>query len=131
MPVWNPTGLGNIWPQLWGACNVRKESCCAECLDVIKLVPLQKSDSSNFLSQAGAQIPKLYGSKQDVPAQNFFYVNLASFIFYPLDPNYPTPTGWNGKLSIIFMLQDGPAFSSAQAYITQQPLISPATAVAG
>lgn len=80
--------------------------------------------------QAGAQIPKLYGSRQDVPLKNFFYVNLASFLFNPTDTNYPTPYGWNGKLSIIFMLQDAPAFSSAQAYITQQPPIAP-LAVAG
>lgn len=75
-----------------------------------------------MLVQAGAQIPPLYGSKQNVPAQNFYYVNLANFLFNPRDPNYHAPPAWNGKLSIIFMLQDGPAFSGAQAYITQQPV---------
>ena len=65
-------------------------------------------------------MPPLYGSKQDVPATNFFYVNLASFIFDPTGAGYPTPAAWEGKLSIIFMLQDGAAFSGAAAYITQQ-----------
>jgi len=71
--------------------------------------------------QSGMQTPRLYGSKQDVPSKNFFYVDLANFLFNPTDPGYSTPAGWQGKLSIIFMLQDAPEFSGAQAYITQQP----------
>jgi hypothetical protein len=58
---------------------------------------------------------------QDVSSKNFFYVDLANFLFNPKDPGYPTPQAWAGKLSIIFMLQDAPEFSGAQAYITQQP----------
>lgn len=72
--------------------------------------------------QAGAQTPPLYGSKQNVPPNKFYYVNLANFLFNPKDPNYNAPAAWNGKLSIVFMLKDGPAFSGAQAYITQQPV---------
>ena len=77
--------------------------------------------------QPGAQVPPLYGSKADVPAANFFYVNLASFVFDPSDAGYPTPAAWAGKLSIIFMLQDGAAFSGAAAYITQAA-VAPASA---
>jgi len=58
---------------------------------------------------------------QDVSSKNFYYVDLANFLFNPIDPGYPTPKAWAGKLSIIFMLQNGPVFSGAQAYITQQP----------
>lgn len=76
----------------------------------------------NFVLQPGYQIPPLYGSKMNVPTSNFYYVNLASFLFNPRDPNYNAPPSWNGKLSIIFMLENGPAFSGAQAYITQQPV---------
>ena len=54
-----------------------------------------------------------------MPPSNFFYVDLASFVFDPLDPGYAAPAAWNGKLSIIFMLQDGAAFSSARAYLNQ------------
>ena len=42
---------------------------------------------------------------EDVPLENFFYVNLENFIFDPSSPGYPKPDAWNGKLSLVFMLQ--------------------------
>ena len=106
------------WPAYKETHNVLELNLDSAQLSLPRKLPLD----SGFCLQAGAQVPLLYGSRQNVPMNNFFYVNLANFLFNPRDPNYPTPANWNGKLSVVFMLQNGPAFSGAQAYITQQPV---------
>ena len=50
------------------------------------------------------------------------------------DPAYPVPRNWNGQMSMILMLQNGPASSAVRIYLQQnsnQPLsVAAATQVA-
>ena len=65
-----------------------------------------------------AQVPKLWGSKQDVPADNFLPRYLSDFAFTPLSDNYAVPRAWNGKLSMLFVLKDGSPGTKVRAYVT-------------
>lgn len=69
---------------------------------------------------ASYQTPLLYGSQEEVPASNFFPVNLANFGFQPGNSTtYPVPAGWSGQMSIILMLKDGIKGSRVQCYFRQ------------
>ena len=71
--------------------------------------------------QEPIQVPKLWGSKQDVPARNFLPRILADFAFNPLSDNYLVPPTWSGKLSLLFVLKNGTPGTKVRGYVTGPP----------
>lgn len=69
------------------------------------------------MTQEPIQIPRLYGSKQDVPPANFLPRTLANFRFTPAAANYRTPPGWMGKLKLLFVLKDGTFYTKVHGYV--------------
>lgn len=84
-------------------------------------------ESSLFFYDAGhdfkepEQVPKLWGSKQDVSAHNFLPRILSNFAFNPLSDNYLVPPSWNGKLSLLFVLKNGTPGTKVRSYIRGPP----------
>ena len=64
------------------------------------------------------QIPRLWGSKADVPPDNFLPRTLRDFSFDPLSANYVVPPTWGGKLCMLFVLKDGTPGTKSRAYVT-------------
>ena len=71
--------------------------------------------------QEAVQVPRLWGSKQDVPVHNFLPRTLSNFAFNPGSDNYPVPPAWNGKLSLLFVLSNGIPGTKVRAYVTGPP----------
>ena len=84
------------------------------------------------------QIPALFGSKQDVPTSNFLPRTLNNFRFTPASSNYRVPSGWQGKLTLLFVLKDGTPYSKVRGYVRSDkgegfrlPQILPAQSLSG
>lgn len=63
------------------------------------------------------QIPLLFGSKQAVHASNFLPRTLNNFRYTPASSNYVVPSGWQGKLTLLFVLKDGTEYSKVRGYV--------------
>lgn len=63
------------------------------------------------------QVPALFGSKQDVLLSNFLPRNLNNFRYTPASSNYRVPSGWQGKLTLLFVLKDGTEYSKVRGYV--------------
>lgn len=66
------------------------------------------------------QVPALFGSKQDVMTSNFLPRNLENFRFTPASSNYRVPNGWQGKLTLLFVLKDGTEYSKVRGYVRSE-----------
>jgi hypothetical protein len=75
------------------------------------------SDTFHGLLQDLIQIPALFGSKKDVPTSNFLPRTLNNFRFTPASSNYRVPPGWQGKLTLLFVLKDGTEYSKVHGYV--------------
>ena len=67
--------------------------------------------------QDPVQIPPLFGSKQDVPAANYLPRTLRNFRFSPAASNYRVPSGWQGKLKLLFVMKDGTEYTKVHGYV--------------
>lgn len=63
------------------------------------------------------QVPRLWGSKQDVLHSNYLPRNLNNFRYTPASSNYRVPTGWQGKLTLLFVLKDGTEYTKVRGYV--------------
>lgn len=63
------------------------------------------------------QIPDLWGSEQAVEAENFFPVNLDDFAIAPATF---APSGWDGRVLLLFVMKDGTPGSKVRTYVTGQ-----------
>ena len=63
------------------------------------------------------QVPSLFGSKQEVLLSNFLPRNLNNFRYTPASSNYRVPPGWQGKLTLLFVLKDGTEYSKVRGYV--------------
>ena len=62
-------------------------------------------------------MPLLFGSKQEVLLSNFLPRNLNNFRYTPASSNYRVPPGWQGKLTLLFVLKDGTEYSKVRGYV--------------
>ena len=67
-----------------------------------------------------AQLPPLWGSKQDVLASNFLPRTLSEFVFTPAASNFRAPPGWGGKLTLLFVLKDGTPQTKVRGYVRSE-----------
>lgn len=63
------------------------------------------------------QLPALWGTKQNVWANNFIAVDLKNFT---LDLESLAPRNWDGRALLLLAMKDGSPGTKIQAYITEQ-----------
>jgi hypothetical protein len=63
------------------------------------------------------QLPALWGTKQNVWAENFMPVNLTNF---SVNLAALAPEGWDGRAMLLFAMKDGSPGTKIQVYVTEQ-----------